>query len=98
MTFLRPATWEACWEARVWMVRARLWTSWRSCWAGTSGCASRAASTERGDNGVASEMEAPAGEEGSEADGGEAGDSVDRLMEQADIAAWIEAFSQSGAW
>jgi len=57
----------------------------------------RAASTERGDNGVASGMEAPAGEGGSEADGTEAGDSVERLMEQADMAAWIEAFSQSGA-
>jgi len=32
---------------------------------------------------------APAGEDGSEAEGGEAGDSVDRLMERADMAAWI---------
>jgi len=45
---------------------------------------------------VTSAMEAPAGEDGSEADGGEAGDSVDRLMERADMAAWIKAFSQSG--
>src|SRR5712672_3014119 len=97
MTFLSPASWEACGEARVWIVSARLWTSWRSCEADTSGCASRAASTEQGDNGVTSGIEAPAGEGGSEAEGGEAGDSVDRLMERADMAAWIEAFSQSGA-
>ena len=57
----------------------------------------RAASTERGDNGVALEMVALAGEGGSEADGTEAGDSVERLMERADMAAWIEAFSQLGA-
>ena len=42
-------------------------------------------------------MEAPAGEGGSELEGGEAGDSVDRLMDRVDIAAWVEAFSQSGA-
>ena len=46
---------------------------------------------------MASEMEAPAGKGGSETDGTEAGDSVERLMERADMAAWIEAFSQSGA-
>ena len=46
---------------------------------------------------MTSEIEAPAGEDGSEAEGGEAGDSVDRLIERADMAAWIEAFSQSGA-
>ena len=46
---------------------------------------------------MTSEREAPAGEDGSKAEGGEVGDSVDRLMERADIAAWIEAFSQSGA-
>src|SRR5712675_1420040 len=51
------------------MVSARLWTSWRSCGADTSGCASRAARTERGDNGVTSGMEAPAGEDGSEVEG-----------------------------
>src|SRR5712672_1844164 len=96
MTFLRPATCEACWEARVWIVRARLWTSCRSCGAGTSGCVSRAARTEWGDNGVVSDRVAPAGEGGSEAEGTEAGDSVERLMERADMAAWIEAFSQSG--
>ena len=45
------------------------------------------ASTERGDSGVASDMEAPAGEEGSEAEGTEIGDSVERLMERADMAA-----------
>jgi len=39
------------------------------CWADTSGCASRAASTERGDNGVTSGIEAPAGEDGSEMEG-----------------------------
>jgi len=42
-------------------------------------------------------MEAPAGEEGSELEGGEAGDSVERLVERADMAAWMEAFSHSGA-
>jgi len=49
-----------------------------------------------GDNGVTSGIEAPAGEDGSKAEGGEAEDLVDRLMERADMAAWIEAFSQSG--
>ena len=47
---------------------------------------------------MASGMEALAGEEGSEMDGAEAGDSVERLMERADMAAWMDAFSQSGAW
>ena len=42
-------------------------------------------------------MVAPAGEEGSELEGGEADESVERSMGRADIAAWIEAFSQSGA-
>ena len=42
-------------------------------------------------------MEAPAGEEGSEAEGTEAGDLVERLMDLADMAAWMEAFSHSGA-
>src|SRR5712671_806334 len=97
MTFLRPATWEACWEARVWMVRARLWTSWRNCWGETSGWASRAASTERGDKGVASETEAPAGEDGSEVEGAVLGDSLERLTEYEDMALWMEAFSHSGA-
>jgi len=46
---------------------------------------------------VASEIEAPAGEGGSEAEGTEVGDSVERLIERADMAAWMEAFSQSGA-
>jgi len=62
-----------------------------------SGCASRAASTEWGDSGVASDKDAPVGEEGSEAEGMEAGDSVERLMEWADMAAWMAAFSQLGA-
>ena len=57
----------------------------------------RAASTERGDSGVASVIVAPAGEGGSETEGTEAGDLVERLMERADMAAWMEAFSQSGA-
>ena len=61
------------------------------------GCASRAARTERGDSGVASDRVAPAGEGGSEVDWMEMGDSVERLMEGADMAAWIEAFSHSGA-
>ena len=42
-------------------------------------------------------MDAPAGEGGSEAEGTEAGDSVERLMDRADMAAWIDAFSHSGA-
>ena len=57
----------------------------------------RAASTDRGDSGVASEMDAPAGEGGSETEGTEAGDSVERLMDRGDMAAWMDAFSQSGA-
>ena len=46
---------------------------------------------------MASGMEAPAGEGGSEAEGTEMGDSVERLIERADMAAWMDAFSQSGA-
>jgi len=46
---------------------------------------------------MASVSEAPAGEEGSEAEGTEMGDSVERLMERADMAAWMDAFSHSGA-
>jgi len=47
----------------------------------------------RGDSGEALEMEAPAGE-----DGTELGDLADRLTEYEDMrAAWIEAFSQLGA-
>ena len=61
------------------------------------GCASRAARTERGDSGVTLDRVAPAGEGGSETEGTEAGDSVERLIEQADMAAWMEAFSHSGA-
>ena len=46
---------------------------------------------------MASDMDALVGKGGSKAEGTEAGDSVERLMERADMAAWIEAFSQSGA-
>ena len=46
---------------------------------------------------MASANEAPAGEEGSEMEGAEAGDSVERLMDRLDMAAWMDAFSQSGA-
>ena len=46
---------------------------------------------------MASEMEAPAGEEGSEAEGMEVGESVETLMGRADMAARMDAFSQSGA-
>ena len=42
-------------------------------------------------------MVAPAGEEGSELEGGEADDSVERSIGRVDMAAWMEAFSQSGA-
>jgi len=46
---------------------------------------------------MASMIEALAGEGGSEAEGTEAGDSVERLIERADMAAWMEAFFHSGA-
>jgi len=42
-------------------------------------------------------MEAPAGKGGSEAEGTEIGDLVERLIEWVDMAAWMDAFSQSGA-
>jgi len=46
---------------------------------------------------VASVMEAPAGEDGSEVEGADLGDSLERLTEYEDMALWIEAFSHSGA-
>ena len=52
----------------------------------------------RGDKGEASTTVAPPGEEGSEAVGGLRGNSLDKLTKYDDMAARMEALSQSGAW
>jgi len=46
---------------------------------------------------VASVTEAPAGDDGSEVEGTDLGDSLERLTEYEDMALRIEAFSHSGA-